>query len=285
MKCLFRLLIFTALFSISVDAQKQLEMDVVLQKDTFLEGEEISFGFGIKNITKHILKLNDATVDIKLLDRAGNKLKKTSVGLLSDFVPRKKTLKNNEETYWVYDLTEMYGNIHYHGFLSSYFKVGTYKIKIKVTSPNNFIEEKTISFRVVEPQGDELFYFTSLKKFIAPIFTPNDNNELLVTQLEKLRATYPNSVYSPILLDFLICKLMWVGKRNSQMEKIMRYLNEYPEKYTWSRKALGAIDTKATSNKISKQEKIDYLRRLLPKSAKSPSTRMIEIYLKEVIGK
>lgn len=282
MKYVFRLLIFTAFFSISVTAQKQLEIDAVLQKHTFLEGEEISFGFGVKNITKHILKLNNATVDIKLLDAAGNKLKKTSVGILYDFVPQKKALKNNEETYWIYDLTEMYGNIHYHGFLTTYFKTGTYKIKIKVTSPNNFIEKKTISFRVVEPKGDELFYFTSLKKYLAPLFTPDYNNELFVTQLEKLRATYPNSVYSPTLLNFLMCKLMWLGKRDSQKERIIRYINEYPEKYTWSRKALGPIDTKATSDKISKQEKIDYLKKLLPKSAKSPMTKMIEIYLKEI---
>jgi hypothetical protein len=285
MKCLFRLLIITAFFSISVFAQKQLEMEIVMQKDTFLEGEEVSFGFGVKNITKNILKLNVGTVNIKLLDESGKELKKTAAGILYDFVPLKKTLKNNEESYWVYDLAEMYGTQTYHSFFSFYFKTGTYRIKIKVKSPNNFIEKKTISFRVVEPKGDELKYFTSLKKIIAPIFKPNYKSELLVAQFENLRAAYPNSVYSPISLEFLICKLMWVGKRNSQKEKIISYLNEYPEKYTWSRKALGLIDNKVTNDKISKQEKIDYLKKLLPKSRKSPMTKMIQNYIREVTEK
>ncbi|MDP4115312.1 MAG: hypothetical protein Q8903_04215 [Bacteroidota bacterium] len=225
MKLLLQFLIILISLSFPLAAQKQLEMETVIQKDTFLVGEEVNFGFGLKNITNSNQQINDGTIDIKILDTACNILQKTGLGTLYDFTPMAKLLLDEGETYQVYDLTEMFGNQKYHGFYKYYFKAGNYQIKIKLTNPNNYIEEKNIKINVVEPQGDESIFFNTFKNILLPIYTLNYNNKLFTEQLENLHATYPNCVYSPSLLDFLSFMLKFGGD-SPQYEKDYNFIIE-----------------------------------------------------------
>jgi len=280
MKHLLQLLIIIFVLSVNLVAQKQFEMNVIMLKDTFLVGEEIDLGLTLTNITDMAQPIKvPGTIGIQIYDAKDNEVKDNNkvIGAVHRFGMTKSELKPKEADYYIYNLMSSFGNKYYHGTLTTYLEAGEYKIKIRIKSANNFIEEKIISINIIEPIGDELTFFNSFNSILSPLLAQKYDEILFLEQLQNLHKTYPNSVYSPILLDILAANMRFGVLKNE--EKADEYRNEILEKYTWSGLNWGFL-SESLKAKASRNEKIDYLNSLLPKSANSPMHKIIENYIK-----
>ncbi|MDP4116251.1 MAG: hypothetical protein Q8903_08960, partial [Bacteroidota bacterium] len=203
MKHLLQLLIIIFVLSVNLLAQKQFEIEAVIVKDTFLVGEEIDLGLTLTNITdtaQHIIAFR--TIDVQIFDSNGDEVKYNNVimGMAHCFLMSQDEIKPGESDYRLYYLMDKYGNIAFNGAWTYYLESGNYKIKVSVTSSNNFREEKIIPFRINKPTGEELTFFNSFQNILSPVLTPKYDKKLFIEQLQALHKAYPNSVYSPILL-------------------------------------------------------------------------------------
>ncbi|MDP4115295.1 MAG: hypothetical protein Q8903_04130 [Bacteroidota bacterium] len=284
MKKMFILIIIIITITFPLTAQKQFELDVVMYKDTFLVGETINIGLGLKNLTNATQKIiKPSTIKLKIFDSKGTELKVTPYWAADGiYALNKEEINIGEEAYEIYDLNMIYGDQFYKGIRETYFRADNYTIKITITSPNNFIEEKIIQFNVTEPSGDELILFNTFQKIVEPIYTANENKKLIYEQVKNLHATYPNSVYSPILLSNLAAWARFSYLKNNEIA--LEFKKEMVERYTWScvnRSLLNEI----LKGKVSKQEKVGYLQNLLPKCVKSPMYKLIEQRIKDEMDK
>lgn len=280
MKYLLKYVLLVYALSLPSFAQKQFDMNIVMLKDTFYTGEEVDIGLEIKNITDVVQPVNfPGTISIKVYDNRGNELIFGANNIGGDAVRMsKEQLKSGETDYRLYDLCNSYGNKNYRGERLFYFETGDYIIKVKVKSNNNYVEEKTIPLKIVEPSGDELVYFTRFKEICSIQLPPQNNKKLFIEGLENLHQAYPNSVYSPTLLMILGAALHYGYLKDETKTDI--YYREIIEKYTWS--GINAtLIYYVLDNAKSKSDKINYLKKLHSQNIKGPMKKLIEKYIQE----
>jgi hypothetical protein len=262
-------------------AQKKLEITTLLDKDTFYLGEEVIFGLGLKNISGASIALNKYTLEVNLFDGKGNKIPRCIVAKGFNFELRNIVLNNGKEEYQVYNLNTIYGDNLFTGFSVMYYlSTGKYKLDIKLKdSVNNYVDEKELQYSIVEPKGDEAVFYSQLSSILLKRNRSNYDDDPAIEMLDKLHTSYPNSVYSPTVLIFLH-NWIFLGKHTQKAEN---YIKELIDDYPWSRYAQPLIGYKISNNeKLQKQEKIDYLNKLLSKSGNGPVAKWIELSIKEL---
>lgn len=284
MKKFVQIFVIITLLSLPSLAQKQFEIETILQKDTFLVGEQVILGLGFNNITNADQKITRGTFEAKLYDSTNSIVERTNLGMGYDFMEENDVFSKGRIDFNVFDLNEMFGNQRFDGFsLTHYFSAGKYQLKLKLTGPNNFIEEKTVSFCVTEPQGDESVFFNRLKNILSIYKNPKSNNYSFIEQLEQLHKEYPNSIYAPTILMFLHNRLLF-GGTTPEYEKAAFYYKELIENYPWSGFGFVGICQIIRDEKKSSREKVDYLTKLLKKSGNSPMAKWIELSIKGLVG-
>jgi hypothetical protein len=259
-------------------------MDIVIMKNIFLEGEEIGLGVRLKNITNSSQLLKSGALDIKIFDADNNPLRSSGLISISDLTHEKKMILNNSDLYQVFNITEVYGNKSFNKTAIPYLKEGKYLIEVRLTYPNGFVEVKAIRILVVKPKEEELTFFDGFNRVLSSKGTKEYNTEYLIKQLEELHVKYPNSVYTPSLLDELY-SLTLIWHKSPNYTKAMEYLKDWLTNYSWSVRGLGNIKILFQNEKISKQERLSLLQKMMIKAEKSPMERVIKEYIKKETGR
>lgn len=284
MKKFVQIFAIAAVLAYPAFAQKKLEITTLLDKDTFYIGEQVNFGLGLKNTSGTSIALNEYKLEVNLIDEKGNKVPRSGFNMLFNFQPRDIVLKDGKEEYQVYDLNEIFGGNLFTSFTVIYYlSIGNYKLDIKLKdSVNNYVDEKELRYSIVKPQGDEAVFYNQLSSILLKRNSSNYDDDPAIDMLDKLHNTYPNSVYSPMVLVFLH-NWIFMGTHTKKAEN---YVQELIDSYPWSRYALPLIGYKISNNqKLQKQERIAYLNKLLSKSGNGSVAKWIKLSINELSGK
>ncbi|MDP3683302.1 MAG: hypothetical protein Q8S01_05150 [Ignavibacteria bacterium] len=269
---LFRILVVVVLLCASgVIAQQPLIFEVNYQKQTYLVGESIDLGRSVKNV---------GSLTQELTGRITVTLQKESGEVLHYYEPHgdwyypSGELLPNEESYRVIDLNEKFGKRYsfrnYHHLLDS----GKYTAEVSYGSTN--IQNNTIrfSFQVIPPKGDEEIILNSFVK-MAKSDTFNTTDEFIKAAYS-LMNSHPHSVYNPIILSEIVSTF-----RISFHDLIegLATGKELIEKYPWSAKGAYMLNP-VLNNLTTEQERIAFLKKLLPLAQNSPMQKLLELKLK-----
>jgi hypothetical protein len=271
---LFIVIIIISLPSSYLQAQTVLQIKGELPKTEYIVGERIDLLIVIKNIGYSSIKENlRNSVDIKLYDNNGKTLKYYghSGGACS---PDKNEFKINEEWYSIILLNDCFGKQLTGRSQTLYYEPGEYTIKIIFKPPHLKESTESISFLVNNPKGEESVV---LKRFLQ-ICNQQSKSFDFVNDLYSLHVSYPNSVYSPTLLDIIGANYLFSLDDEVKGESIYQ---ELLEKYPWSPLGRGALAL--TLRKMSsKEERENYINKLLPGSKNYPMHRILEKLLMEL---
>jgi hypothetical protein len=255
-------------------AQENLQIKVELPKTDYIVGERIDLLLTIKNTGKSTIKENlSNSVDIKLYDNNGKTIQ--YMGPIGNFFsPNKNEYKINEEWCAIIQLNDNFGKQLTGRAHSLYYDPGKYTIKIFFKPPHLKESIKSISFRVNNPTGDEAFV---LKRFLQ-ICNQKSKSFDFVNDLYSLHVSYPNSVYSPTILDIIGANYLFSLNDEEKGESIYQ---ELLEKYPWSPLGRGALAL--TLRKMSsKEDKENYINKLLPGSKNYPMQKILKKQLYEL---
>ena len=255
-------------------AQGKLQIKGELPKTEYIVGERIDLLLVIKNIGNSSIKENlSNSVDIKLYDNNGKALKYYGPSG-SAFSPNKNEYKINEEWCSIILLNDCFGKQLTGRSQTLYYDLGEYTIKIIFKPPHLKESAESISFLVNNPKGDESVV---LKRFLQ-ICNQQSKSFDFVNDLYSLHVSYPNSVYSPTLLDIIGANYLFSLNDEVKGESIYQ---ELLDKYPWSPLGRGALAL--TLRKMSsKEERENYINKLLPGSKNYPMHRVLENLLKEL---
>jgi len=258
-------------------AQQPFEYKIFMQKDTFLVGELIDVGVNIIN-TSNVIQTS-GYVNIKVFNEKGEALRgNNSTGDL--YSPEHIELKPNDETYRVQKLNFFFGDQH-SAMSQGFLKEGTYIIKVSFFSPvdkHSFRVERVI--KVIKPEGEEAMVYNSYVSICKR--KPYDPKQTVV-DLEALVEAHPNSIYAPMLLCDIRNTYGIILNDQKNYSKINRKL---AEKYAWSSEAQYELNQSSLEKTYSnRQERITYLKGLIPVTKNSPMQKLIELKLKTELEK
>ena len=213
---------------------------------------------------------------MKLLNETGNPLHYT--GPNGDrFSPSISEIKPGEEVSRIIEVTRLWGEryclVGYHFIIPA----GKYELQVYYTPPCMQTETTKVALQIINHEGDEKIVFDSFVELSNGFHGDAEYAE----ELRLLHEAHPNSAYTPKILASL--EAMYSVGLNNQL-KATAVAEELVEKYPWSIDAQGALE-KFLENMPSNEERIDYLKRLLPKSINSPAQKVIELKLKTEMGK
>jgi hypothetical protein len=263
------------LFVGSSIAQDSLNLNLINSKSTFYIGEIIDVGIEITNTSKSTINFDQyKSLEIRVTDGNNNELKNIQIDDRNVYLWfNKNILKPLESDYKIINLNENYGDHIFNGFPIRYFNPGKYNIEIISKVSSIYPMSQTLTFQVVEPTGNELLFLNKFQQIISMRTIPNYSNEGFIDQLQVLHETYPQSIYSPIIVDILHA-ILFVGSK-ADKKKALFYEDEAVEKYPWSSLARGKISVKTKSISYP-SDRIKYLKKLLPLSVNSPMKKYIE---------
>jgi hypothetical protein len=161
---------------------------------------------------------------------------------LSYFWFNKEIFKPLESDYKIIVLNEVFGNQSFTRLPIKYFIPGSYNLEIISKVSSIYPTHQTFTFQVVEPTGDELIFFNKFKQIIDTLNIPISSNGIFIDQLKTLHEKYPNSIYSPIIVDVLAAWLLYGSQVDTN--KAILYRDEAIEKYPWSSLARDRISAK-----------------------------------------
>jgi hypothetical protein len=255
-------------------AQENLQIKGELPKTDYIVGERIDLLLTIKNTGNSIIKENlSNSIDIKLYDNNGKTIQ--YMGPIGNFFsPNKNEYKINEEWIEIIQLNDNFGNRLTGRTRSRYYDPGKYTIKIIFKPPHLNGSTESISFRVNHPTGDEAIV---LNRFLQ-ICKRKSKSLDFVNDLYSLHVSYPNSVYSPMMLDIIGANYyFFVGDE----EKGDLIYQELLEKYPWSPLGRGML-TAILGKMSSKEERGNFINKLLPESKNYPMQKILKKQLFEL---
>ncbi|PIX94898.1 MAG: hypothetical protein COZ25_03215 [Ignavibacteria bacterium CG_4_10_14_3_um_filter_37_18] len=254
-------------------AQQPFKFEVDILKNTFLVGEPIVIGLSILNTSK-LVQPKPGGISIKLVDDTGVPLSHT--GPSGDwFSPSENDIKPGQECYRIIEINKFWGIRFCRSSLSHRIDAGKYTLEVFYSQPGFPLQTINLPIQIAAPDGDEKFVWNSMLELCEN--EVNLGTKEFTEKLSSLHVKYPNSVYTPIMLVTLEALYGIVLK--DQM-KATAARKELIEEHLWSSDApsllWGVLYTMP-----SKVERVDYLKKLLPKSKNSLAQKQIERKLKE----
>jgi hypothetical protein len=264
------------IISVPIHAQLSLNLTVSVNKNIFIEGELIDVGLSLQNVSSQIIHLsNSGIIRITLNDNQG--IDYPYIGPSNDnFSPTKMEYKANEENYDVIELNRYFGTLLHFGNTNRYFKPGIYNLHVTYYLPKIQPITKTLTFQVNSPEGDEAIVYNKYKEANNLLATPQYSHLKFLNPLENIIREYPNSVYSPIILDILA---VWYDIILKDFVKSKKYSTELVEKCSWSSRSGGALSYKLKELK-SANARIEYLNKIEPNSKNSVTRKLITNLIK-----
>lgn len=261
-----------------IHAQEAWKFSVELSKETYLLGELIDIGIGIKNNTASALKPSySRPVSVKILDGSNSFLPYTGPDGPDFFSPQSYyVLDPGEETYRMFSLNRLYGKMYprFSGFY--YLSPGSYELQAVFKMEDMEAETLKVNFSVTEPKGDELTVYNQFFNSLIEPHIEKNNAGNYVNFLDALQKKYPSSVYAPIILSEMESMYNVILLDSNKSKGLMEYI---AENYTWSSETIGSIECLLKGMK-SESEKMDYLKRLQEKSKNSLMYKVIERFQK-----
>ena len=269
---LFRIaIVVLVLFTSVIEAKQPLKFELNLWKDTYLVGEAIDLGRNVINSSPFTQKIT-GNIYIKLVTQSGEV--KQYLGPRGSWFYPSGELKPGEESYDVIDINEYFGKryciSHYHHILET----GIYTVEVLFYASGGQIDTSKISFQIVQPEGDEAIVLNSYMDFgknSAKYSSPK-----FFDALSSLMNSHPHSVYNPIILSEILSTF------RITLHDLLEGLatgKELVEKYPWSAKGAYILDAVLNSF-ATEQERIVFLKKLLPFAQNSPMQRLLELKLK-----
>ncbi|MDP3684115.1 MAG: hypothetical protein Q8S01_09300, partial [Ignavibacteria bacterium] len=168
---------------------------------------------------------------------------------------------------------ERYCLINLHRIIAA----GKYELQVYYTPPDLQTETTKVALQISNPEGDEKIVYDSFVNLSKGFHGEVEYAE----ELRLLHEAHPNSAYTPKILASL--EAMYSVGLNNHL-KATAVAEELVEKYPWSIDSQGALEM-FLKRLPSNEERIDYLKRLLPKSKNSPAQKVIELELKKEMEK
>lgn len=259
-------------------AAQPLKLSVFPTKAEFITGEDVELGINLKNVSESEIRTDlRGTVQIRIFNKDGMEL--PYVGPTGNwFTPSAKELKPGEEAYRIVLLNYHFGKCFSILLGNSYFDPGEYLVKIISQHPDMLADSISLSFKVNEPEGDELLTYNSFVKTLSIVGTSQYNGQRFVGELQSLADAHPSSVYLPAILEVLQSTYMiWLdnkemglkveekiidkcyksGRYQLHFDSIIRYAKTKTEKIeklrSWKEKMKGSVMEKHVDIKL-KQE-------------------------------
>lgn len=272
-KILFVLLIISQLA-----AAQPLKLSVFQPKEKYIIGEDVEIGISLKNVSESEIRTDlRGSVQIRIFNKDGIEL--PYVGPTGDswFSPMAEALRSGEEAYNIVLLNTYFGKC-FSAFLgNSYFDPGEYLVKIYfkcMDMPTDFV---SLSFKVIEPYGDESITYNNFIKTLSLVGTSQYNHQRFIGELRSLADAHPNSVYLPSILEVLQTTYMiWLDNK----EMGLKVEEEIMDKCYKSGRYQLHFDSFIRSTK-SKTEKIEKLRSWKEKMKGSVMEKHVDIKLKK----
>ncbi len=232
--------------------QKTLSITASLSKTTYLVGEPVELLVEHKNESSAIIKKNyTPDVDVRITNGKIERFQPNYSSL--DFSAAHRDYLPGENTFYYIDLCQDFGKRLFKGGVAGYFEPGKYTIVVKYGIRGRKLNKKDIHFTVVGPTGAELTFFNSAREIVS-----DKMNKATVEELVNLHGKYPNSVYSPIILDIIVsCYLFTCPDKY----KANKYRYEIVEKYSWAAVAQGMISG-VLKEKHSKEDRVALLKKI-----------------------
>ena len=202
-----KMLISLVFFVLVSPITAQVELEVWLEKDTYLLGEPVILFYKVVNHTDREFMFD---YNIILKDAQGKQYKgifaKPFVQYKPNFFP------GDAKTGWVNLVSKRgYPSVIYKGEKTSggffFLPVGSYSVQFQFDDEFHRGEEvmfETLSFRIVEPQGKEAEVFEQFLQADKWYFNKEKRDEAYRLLLH-IGMSYPESVYAPIaFLQFFV---------------------------------------------------------------------------------
>ncbi len=261
----------------SVHAQHSLKFDLQLEKSTYLVGEPVQVGISYVNVISGVIRgLNSSQTGLRVLDEKGREVNRAGVSG-NHWSPSKNELKSGEEDYRVIELNQYFGK-SYGGLLMGgvqYFDDGLYVVKAIFHPPGMSPETTEVSFKVVQPEGDEAIAYNSFLEILKRDREHGYTGIQLAEAIGSLHKAHPNSVYTPYFLAILDAVY---DIRAGDHAKSLLARKELVEKYPWSVQGQGMLEG-ILKRMQSDGERIEYLKKL---HTASKGTLMEKVFQKKL---
>lgn len=273
MKTLFMTILILNCFLYPLFGQQTLNVTASLSKTTYLVGEPVDLLVEYRNAgSVTIKKGNTSVAGVEIMNE-----KKEIIydkGFPCNYSAEDRDYLPGESTFRFVDLCETYGKGLYYKHAPGYFDAGNYTVIIKHGLPGGKLKQTYLRFRVVNPKGDELLVFNSAKSIMS-----GDRADEQTEGLIKLYEKYPNSVYSPIILEMIES---YYGFRINDLDKYYKYIGELIDRYPWSSHARSCIPN-ALKGKKSKEERVALLKKIITNSKGHSIEKMYEKQLQKAL--
>lgn len=243
MKNLQILVFFSLLLIVSqfVNGQNRLKLKLILDKNQFLEAEQIPVGIELTNISSVQLEArepaNKVGCNFKLFNEKGDEIEYTGPEI-SGVWPR-YPLNPGEQLFNIENINDLFGD---YISLATVYKVlpkGHYTLHAHYWSGGTYADwlsgkdtaDAQITFEIIEPTGEEA---NAYKMFIDIMWEARGggairSSEQLVEKLREFEKIYPTSVYTPMVLVILSSKYnYWLKQKDVALEIKRHLVEEYP---------------------------------------------------------
>ena len=272
---LFRIAIVVLVLCTSViEAQQPLKFELYLQKDTYLVGEAIDLGRNIINTSSTTQKI-PVGIEIKMV--MPNAEIKECFFTRGIWFHQTKELKPGEESYEVMDISRCFGERYCLSHYQFILNPGMYSVTATFHTVSS-TDSLRVSFKIVQPEGDESLVLNSYMDL-----GKNSAKYEFSQYLDAIRSlyhTYPKSVYAQTILDEIRSAYqISLGDSLKAFALGKELLEKYPLTQNgsiWLGDVLKSIPTM--------EERITYLKKLLPAVKNSPMQKQIEQKLKAEMG-
>lgn len=244
MKNLQILVFFSLLLIVSqfVNGQNRLKLKLILDKNQFLEAEQIPVGIELTNISSVQLEArepaNRVGCNFKLFNENGDEIEYTGPEIDGEW-PR-YPLNPGEQLFNIENINDLFGD---YISLATAYKVlpkGHYTLHAHYWSGGTYADwlsgkdtaNAQITFEIIEPTGEEA---NAYKMFIDIMWEARGggaikSSEQLVTKLIEFEQKYPFSVYTPITLIILDAEYAISLKQKDKSDAtIKRLIEKYPD--------------------------------------------------------
>ncbi|GJQ22189.1 MAG: hypothetical protein HBSIN02_25440 [Bacteroidia bacterium] len=274
--CLISIVGFT------LQAQNSVHLDVVMDKNRFLEGEPIFLGILLSNPGPADIEIPRPSVSagslaLLIQDDKGAKLKYRGK-VITGLGDSKTTLKANGEIYMMEEITMSFGRLFSASALGRFLEPGAYKLHVRFHYAGSEVASETQDFLVVPPEGVEKDIYELFRSTLTNVSYGRADVGQAASTLLSFHSSYPNSPYTPLALSILPG---WYEYRLGNASKASLVEKIIAHEYSASGKAQPFIK-KILTETASRQDRIDLLTALIARTQGSVINKvMVKLLEKE----
>lgn len=277
MKTVYKIFNLILVLTLFLKAQYKCKISIETEKNTYVKGELIQLGVSVLNVGSNTIEERiESTPTIKLINENGEELKQWG-GQIKYSLPSAYLLKPNEEKYTVIELNQYFGKIYSIADAGQhYFETGNYTLIISLNPSYITAESTQISFRVIEPSGEDKDVYDKYVEFVKGFGNRKYTDQQTMERIKLLHETYPSSKYNPIFLEILVA---YYDITTFDHEKASQTRKELVEKFPSSLRSWNIVNNNLIKT-LSKVENIEYLKKIQMNNKSPLIKKLIEQKLK-----